>query len=120
MAIPLIFIMMVKPLWPIAEYIINYDYIATYLCENKNRPQLECNGKCYLSKMLAEESRNNHKNPFGELQMLEIPLLLPIGIISNFIDFEIRAHRQKNPIGFSQNLHALLLVFKIIHPPELS
>lgn len=120
MAILLILIMMVKPLWPIAEYIINYDYIATNLCENKNRPQLQCDGKCYLTKMLAEEARNNHKNPFGELQMLEIPLLLPIGITSSFINFEIRAHHKQNIIGFSQNLHALLLVFKIIHPPELS
>mgnify|MGYP000976592457 CR=1 FL=1 len=33
---------MVRPLVPIIEYHANYDYIATVLCENKDKPYLEC------------------------------------------------------------------------------
>ena len=61
-------LMLARPLWPIAEYIMNYDYISNVLCENKNRPQLECDGKCYLAEMLAKESKQNEENPFGEKQ----------------------------------------------------
>ena len=65
-------IMLVRPLWPIAEYIVNYDYIVNTLCENKDRPELECNGKCYLSRQLAKEAEQNEKNPFGERAFTEL------------------------------------------------
>lgn len=59
-------LMLVKPLWPVAEYVMNYNYIANVLCENKARPQLHCDGKCYLAKQLAKEMDQNEDNPFGE------------------------------------------------------
>ncbi|MEZ5018396.1 MAG: hypothetical protein R2800_15150 [Flavipsychrobacter sp.] len=36
----------------IAWYEINKEYIAAELCENKDKPQLQCNGKCYLKKQI--------------------------------------------------------------------
>jgi hypothetical protein len=53
---------MVRPLVPIIEYYANYDYIATVLCENKDKPYLECNGKCYLQKQLNEANHDNHEH----------------------------------------------------------
>lgn len=50
---------MVRPLLPIIEYELNYDYIATILCENVDRPYLECNGKCYLIDRLSETSKQS-------------------------------------------------------------
>src|SRR5690606_40650947 len=57
-------LMLIKPLWPLAEYVVNYDYIVENLCENKDRPLLNCDGKCYLAKQLAKESEGADKNPF--------------------------------------------------------
>lgn len=37
-----------------AGYEINKDYIAKVLCINKNKPELHCNGKCFLSKKIEE------------------------------------------------------------------
>ena len=51
---------MVRPLVPIIEYHANYNYIANVLCENKDRPYLECNGKCYLEKQLKKVNHSNH------------------------------------------------------------
>jgi ABC-type antimicrobial peptide transport system permease subunit len=51
---------MVRPLVPIMEYYANYDYIANVLCENKDKPYLECNGKCYLGKQLNKVNHDNH------------------------------------------------------------
>lgn len=53
---------MVRPLVPIIEYYANYNYIATVLCENKDKPYLECNGKCYLEKQLNEVNHDNHEH----------------------------------------------------------
>ena len=52
----IMFIMCFKPVFPVLEYMVNYDYIARELCENKNKPELNCNGQCYLMKSLAEEA----------------------------------------------------------------
>ncbi|MBE0422396.1 MAG: hypothetical protein IBX66_00490 [Lutibacter sp.] len=51
---------MVRPLVPIMEYYANYDYIATVLCENRDKPSLECNGKCYLEKQIKKANHDNH------------------------------------------------------------
>jgi len=53
---------MVRPVMPIINYYANYDYIATELCENKDKPFLECNGKCYLEKQLKQVKHTNHEH----------------------------------------------------------
>ena len=41
-------------LLPYLEYAINYDYISTVLCENKDKPEMHCNGKCHLKKQIEK------------------------------------------------------------------
>ncbi len=53
---------MLRPVMPLANYLINQDYIAEFLCINKDKPELECNGKCYLAKQLKEASAEKEKN----------------------------------------------------------
>ena len=45
-----------KPVFPAIDYVVNYHYISTVLCENKNKPELKCCGKCHLKKELANAS----------------------------------------------------------------
>lgn len=62
---------------------INQDRITEKYCENKNRPQMECDGKCYLAKQLrkldVEEQQERSKNqlPEQQLKSVEIPFLAP-------------------------------------------
>lgn len=49
---------LLKPIIPVLDYILNYDYISKVLCENKKKPELKCNGKCHLMKELAKASEN--------------------------------------------------------------
>lgn len=58
----IIFMMAFRPLMPFADYALNYNYISQELCKNKSRPQLLCNGKCYLKKELAKTLENPVKN----------------------------------------------------------
>ncbi len=69
-------LMLVKPVWPVVEYISKYDYIISVLCENKDKPELECNGKCYLSKQLAKENGNQEDNPAQKTFQSEIQTFL--------------------------------------------
>ena len=48
--------MLLKPVLPVVDYVVNYEYISTVLCENKAKPKMECNGKCHLMKELAKTS----------------------------------------------------------------
>lgn len=112
--------MLVKPLWPVVEYIANYDYIANVLCENKDKPELKCDGKCYLSQMLAEESKQSEENPFGDKQIIEISQILNVIPTFNLNSDNLWFYNAKTSIDFSQNLKSFLLIFKIVQPPEIS
>lgn len=48
------FLLLAKPILPLLDYWVNYEYIANELCENQAKPELECNGKCHLKKELAK------------------------------------------------------------------
>lgn len=59
----------------VAWYASNVDYVAKRLCENRSRPAMHCNGKCYLYKQLAkaEGSGQNNKQRLAEISKLELP-----------------------------------------------
>lgn len=44
-----------------AGFEVNQKYIAEKLCENRNKPWLNCNGRCYLMKKIkqAEEKEKS-------------------------------------------------------------
>jgi hypothetical protein len=45
-----------------AGFELNRHYIATKLCENRNKPWLHCNGHCYLMKKLKEADAKQAAN----------------------------------------------------------
>lgn len=53
MVIPMIFL----------DYELRKDYIIQNYCVNKNRPELHCDGKCYLAKQIktAEQQEQQQK-----------------------------------------------------------
>lgn len=111
--------LLVKPLWPVIEYSIQYDYIVTVLCENKDQPELECNGTCYLSKQLAKESGNDQENPLNTSNKLEIPQILilektPNFDFSFFVENEYRQLTEASP----ENYHPLFSS-EILDPPQI-
>lgn len=60
--------MVFRPLIPLAEYAVNYNYIVNTLCVNKSKPELHCNGKCYLSKELAKTNADAESSPFNKIK----------------------------------------------------
>lgn len=83
---------------------MNQNYIAAKLCENKDKPMLECKGKCYLKKKLkqAEEKENSQenvakKNNFQEALVterfrLDIPVIQLEGISLPKLSFHVSTY----------------------------
>lgn len=58
-----------------AGFEANQKYIAKYLCVNKNRPSLHCNGKCYFMKKLKQADENEKKQEAKDnLNKIEVSL----------------------------------------------
>ncbi|WP_157514630.1 hypothetical protein [Christiangramia portivictoriae] len=68
---------MLAPVFPVFEYFINYDYIVEVLCINKNEPELECDGKCYLKDQLSANSiikNDTSENQLVDYRFKPVPL----------------------------------------------
>ncbi|MCD0490256.1 hypothetical protein LPB86_18590 [Pedobacter sp. MC2016-14] len=50
-----------------AGFEVNQDYIAKTLCVNKDRPWMNCNGKCYLMKKVQQAEENEKKEATKDL-----------------------------------------------------
>lgn len=51
---------------------LNQEYITTKLCENRDKPWMHCNGKCYLMKKVHEAEKNeNNKTAKNNLNNLQ-------------------------------------------------
>ena len=61
-----------------AGFELNKNYIATHLCENRDKPWLHCNGKCYFMKKIKQaqekeknDERQSQKNLFQEALFIQ-------------------------------------------------
>ena len=85
-------IMLLKPVLPVIDYVVNYEYISKVLCINKAKPKLQCNGKCHLMKELAKTSESekpissNKKIASQELEVLFFEEINSFKITSIFFD----------------------------------
>lgn len=108
-----------KPIIPVLDYMVNYEYIATQLCENKAKPELKCNGKCHLAKELAKASEN--EKPISQdkkTQNSEIEILFYNQIVD--FNFSRTFCFSQNKINTNYlNLYRGVCTNSTFHPPTL-
>ena len=70
----------------IVRYEFNKDYYAVYLCENKETPEMNCNGKCRLAKELqiVDGSNDNHEIPIQLKLSHELKILFASDLFNQF------------------------------------
>ena len=99
-------------------YQVNKEYVAQNLCENRDKPEMNCCGKCYLRKQLKKVETNNtgtnipQKWNFGEVMMYTVPDLIYIKplLFSDDLCF----------VAIDDFLAPLLVSSDIFHPPSLA
>ncbi|MGX1023131.1 hypothetical protein [Psychroflexus sp. MBR-150] len=109
----LYFVAMIRPAQPVLNYILNYDYIVNVLCINRDKPKLNCNGKCYLMKMIEDKQA---EKPFDKraFQME----LYPIGFIS-ILNLEFKkVSFYKNTIYSYIDIYNILISRNFDKPPQ--
>ena len=106
-------------MWPVLDYMANYDYIVNTLCENKDKPEMECNGKCHLSKELAKEAGTDEKNPLNKTSKTEIPQIIISENIQEYFFISETVITSSEKTGYQPNLNSSLFISEILHPPQL-
>lgn len=57
----------IRPLYNVGYvtyFELNIDYIVETYCVNKEKPQLQCNGKCHLAKQLTNNTSSSSTNSY--------------------------------------------------------
>lgn len=113
-------LLFLKPVFPVVDYVLNYDYIANVLCENKAKPELKCNGKCQLMKNLAkasdEEKPINSDKKDNAKQEIEVLFFHTIELL--FVQ-QIYFSKNKSVKDIYTNLYFHLVDNAVFHPPTL-
>ncbi|MDD2982311.1 MAG: hypothetical protein PHQ74_02895 [Crocinitomicaceae bacterium] len=110
---------MFRPIMPIISYAVNYEYISTELCENKDTPEMECNGKCHLKKELAKEIQENNpvseskKVNFAESTLLFCSEIVPFTFEKVHFNEEVENMTSYSNLYQKENFHS------IFHPPTI-
>ena len=108
-------IAMLRPVQPMVEYFLNQGYIKEVLCINKNKPQLQCNGKCYLTKQLKKQ-QETPANKVLEIAMEKYPI--------GFVEL-LKLQENTTEIALSEkqsffynNTYRSTYLTAIFHPPN--
>lgn len=104
---------MLRPIQPYVEYFLNKEYIVEFLCINKDKPELKCDGKCHLAKQIKKQQENEPKSMRVSLENY------PIGFINIY---NIQSHLiliTSSDSGFSySNLYYSDYKASYLKPPE--
>jgi len=109
--------MLLKPVLPVIDYIVNYEYITKVLCVNKAKPKMKCNGKCHLMKELAKAAENekpishDKKNGSQESEVLFIENMYSYSIKTVFVKYKPQT------IAYYSNLYSYLRSNSVFQPP---
>ena len=84
------------------------------LCENIDKPELKCNGKCHLKK-IAKTTNDNQKTPESVIDFKE--LLLYTNSISDYTFSYQNNFKQKLNTEY-QNFYSFSSIYDCFHPPK--
>ncbi len=98
------------------DYLVDYDYISTVLCINKDKPELHCNGQCYLMQEMAKVAEEQKEKDTKKLCSIAFSLLFfdtnELQEDSNFV-----AANNKLTLDRYQNLYGQLFSYSVLRPP---
>ncbi|MDC8102058.1 hypothetical protein [Chryseobacterium rhizosphaerae] len=110
----IIFTVALRPVLPLVNYVVNYDYIVKNLCENRDIPQSTCKGKCYVEKELAKTEKQSNSSQTIKIAGLDVFLSHEILSFSYENELELSV---KTPDAKDFNFHPSGYFSRIFHPP---
>jgi len=98
-----------------AEYIMDIEQFTELYCENKEKPELKCNGKCHLADQLADSQEEKQDT---ELQVTSEILLFFADVkleTEEYFNFYI----EKNISYYFNTDLTEGIGYTIFHPPQV-
>ncbi len=99
---------------PLIEYAMDYQRIIAEECENIEKPELQCNGGCYLSKQITRQAVPESKEPGTNIVILKLgidPHFVTIADIPQLIIFS-------KSFEVSESNYTNIIIEKMGQPPE--
>ncbi|WP_126246120.1 hypothetical protein [Chitinophaga rhizosphaerae] len=96
------------------EYQLNKAFIAANLCENRDKPIMQCGGKCHLSKQIERsgETPDPQSSKTG-IKSISFDIYQPVAVLQlDDVDGSSLSHR-----SFQDNRSAAGFAHGIFHPP---
>lgn len=94
------------------QFWMNQTYIANNLCENRDKPQMHCNGKCHLKKELEKDTQQDKNNSTNK-EKFEVMFVENIpSFLSDTIEDELSQTAHYKDPSF------IIPSFSIFHPPQ--
>lgn len=98
----------------VTYFYANRPYIASVLCENRDKPETGCKGKCYLNKQLNKAQNNNPQDAEMRQKVEIMPYIFvdspEIGSVSQY---SVRFYTAQLP-----SFYSFLLQSEFFHPPQ--
>lgn len=75
----------------VLNYEVNQSYIIEKFCENTDKPQLKCDGKCHLAKQIKEDTDQKSETPASLSEIVTFVMTThEVGTYEfNFLDSEV-------------------------------
>lgn len=104
--------------WVYLDFYLHQDTIAVELCENKDVPEMQCNGKCHLMKQLKAVEEPTPELPVAPSAKYEMTFLF-FSDVNDLLVWSGDSAESKQTIN--QRDFALLTGFSspLLDPPEL-
>lgn len=97
-------------------YTVKKDLFVELLCENKDRPELNCDGKCSLGKLIQQEKEKKTQSTVLNLMQFE-------WLTFSGFQFAFKAKttiQQQNPVFAFSNLYHFTFYQDLVQPPSFS
>lgn len=100
----------------VLNYEVNTSYIIENFCENTDKPEMHCDGKCHLTKQIQEDTEQKSEAPAAECEIMTFVLSIEETAVFEFGFLESRLAKA-NSLYLEGNYSNPLQ--SIFHPPQV-
>ncbi len=98
-----------------AGYEVNQKYIAEKLCENRNKPWLNCHGRCYLMKKI-KQAEEKERSTEREIQKS----LFQDAVVTTGFTLNFQAELLQQINSHHELMQPQQVAFDLFHPPQIA
>lgn len=112
--ITVIFCVAAKDLLVYTQFKLDQDFIAKVLCINKEKPDLQCEGKCFLMQKLQE----NHDDDSQDFPTLSDERQTIEGYMTDLPELKSTGLEYASGVNYVPAFSFQSVAFDFFHPPE--